>query len=70
MTEYTNTRAETNTQTVSPVKVYRGNFLLLQLILNTCQGFYCNLLYETEKRKYTNFAFFSRFIYSLAWSSV
>lgn len=44
MTEYTNTCAETNTQTVGPGKGCRGNFLLLQLILNMCQGFCCNLL--------------------------
>lgn len=46
MAEHTNThtQAETNTQTVRPGKVCRGNFLLLQLILNMCQGLYCNLL--------------------------
>ncbi len=42
--KHTHSHAETNTQTVRPRKVQRGNFLLLQLILNMCRGLYCNLL--------------------------
>lgn len=69
MTKYT--QAQTNTQIVLSGKIQRGNFLLLQLILNMCHGLYCNLQYETEKGKHTSFApaFMSRFIYGLAWSS-
>lgn len=66
MTEHTNVQREIHKRSAQERSI-RGNFLLLQLILNMCLGFYCNLLYETEKRKHTNSASpFSGFIYSPA----
>lgn len=64
MTEYTNVQRQIRKRSTQE-RCIRGNFLLLQLILNMCPGFYCNLLYETEKRKHADLASpFSGFIYS------
>lgn len=64
MTESTNLQRQIHKRSTQERSV-RGNFPLLQLILNTCPGFYCNLLYKTEKRKHaTSASPFSGFIYS------
>lgn len=64
MTESTNLQRQIHKRSTQE-RFIRGNFLLLQLILNMCPGFNCNLLYEAEKRKPAILASpFSAFIYS------